>query len=124
MTMLREQHCVTPMLMPVVSNLMKPHLDIMELRMRPGEVTSTWTSMDIDSYIRTVWRELRRLDKFITPVNDVVENRIDANLKNVFHVLLMDIPEENHLKDLEGYVEIQEGMGRTASHGWWRRTAR
>ncbi len=112
MTLLWEQHRVTPMVKPIVSNLMKPHL------------ASTWTSMDIDSYIRMVWRELRRLDKFITPVNDVVENRIDANLKNVFHVLLMDIPEENHLKDLEGYVEIQEGMGRTASHGWWRRTAR
>ena len=74
MTLLREQHRVTPMVKPIVSNLMKPHL------------APTWTSMDIDSYIRTVWRELRRLDKFITPVNDVVENRIDANLVNAKHL--------------------------------------
>ena len=98
--MLREHHRVMQMVKPIVSNLMKSHLDNVELQMRPGMVTLLWTSINIDGYIRTVWRELGRLEQLIAPVNDVVGNRIDANLTNVSHVLLVDLPEESHLVNL------------------------
>ncbi len=76
--MLREHHRITQMVKPIVSNLLKPHLDNVELQMRPGMVMSTWTSMNIDGYIRMAWRELGRPEQAWLPsalVSDLARQR-------------------------------------------------
>ena len=46
-------------------------------------VTLTWTSMNIDSYKAHVHHGLKRLEQLVTGINDVIEHRIENNLKVV-----------------------------------------
>jgi dynein heavy chain, axonemal len=64
--------------------------------MRPGMVTLTWTSMNIDSYLFNVHQGLKKLEQLIINVNDIIENRIECNLKLVSRVVLVDLPENTN----------------------------
>merc|ERR1719359_1947765 len=75
--LLREYRRVVQMVRPISSNLLKPHLDNLEFQLRPGMVTLTWTSMNIDQYLSQVWSELGKLEQLVMSVNDLMENRID-----------------------------------------------
>ena len=50
--------------------------------------------MNIDQYIHTVWMELNKLEQLVRSVNDIMEARIDSNLKHVNRIMLIDLPEE------------------------------
>lgn len=80
---LKEYRRVVQMVRPISSNLLKPHLDNLEFSLRPGMVSLTWTSMNIDVYIQQVWTELSKLEQLVRSVNDVMETRVDGNLKQV-----------------------------------------
>lgn len=47
----------------------------------PPAVTLTWTSLNIDAYKQSVHAGLYRLEELIRNVNDIIENRIEQNLK-------------------------------------------
>lgn len=85
---LKEYRRIVQLVRPIASNLLKPHLDNLEFQLRPGMVTLTWTSMNIEGYIEAVWRELRKLEQLVLSVNDIMENRIDSNLKLVGTVFM------------------------------------
>jgi len=57
--------------------------------------TLTWTSMNIDSYLTHVHQGLNKLEQLIINVNDIIENRIENNLKNISKVLLVSLPHDN-----------------------------
>ncbi len=48
--------------------------------------------MNIDSYLFHVHQGLKKLEQLIINVNDIIENRIENNLKNVSKVVLVDLP--------------------------------
>ena len=50
----QEHEEVTSLIMPVVRPLLRPHLEDVELKIQPGAVLLTWTSMNIDGYIHIV----------------------------------------------------------------------
>ncbi|CAE7476975.1 ODA2, partial [Symbiodinium sp. CCMP2456] len=106
--LLREYRRVTGLVKPITANLLKPHLDHLEFQLRPGMVTLTWTSMNIDGYLKSVWDSLDQLEQLIAGVNDIMESRVDANLRLVSHVLLAELPEDNRLVSLDDFVDIQE----------------
>lgn len=105
---LKEYRRVTQSVKPIATNLMRPHMENLEFKMRPGLVILTWTSMNIEAYLDEVWKELDRLEQLVLAVNDLMESRIDANLKIVANVLLVNLPEEQELVTLEEFVEMQE----------------
>ncbi|CAK0830655.1 unnamed protein product [Prorocentrum cordatum] len=80
---LKEYQRVHSLVKPIASNLMKPHVENLEFKMRPGMVKLTWTSMNIESYLEEIWSELDKLEQLVVSVNDLMDNRIDANLKLV-----------------------------------------
>lgn len=96
------------MVNPIASNLLKPHVENHDFKMRPGMVTLTWTSMHIESYLEDVWKELDKLEQLVMTVNDLMENCINANLKLVSNVLLVSLSEEQELVTLEEFVDMQE----------------
>lgn len=106
--LLQEYRRVTQLVKPITANLLKPHLDHLELQMRPGMVTLSWTSMNLDSYLKSVWESLAQLEQLICGVNDIMESLVDENLKLVSRVLLADLPEDNRLVSLDDFVDIQE----------------
>lgn len=67
----------------------------MEHKLRPGMITLTWTSMNIDSYIQHIHKGLKQLRELVSNINDIIENRIEKNLKIVSKTLLIDLPEDS-----------------------------
>jgi len=69
-------------------------------------VTLTWTSMNIDMFKRNVTQSLRRLDELVTNVNDIIENRIELNLKIISKEKLVDLPVNTSMELFE-FVDAQ-----------------
>jgi hypothetical protein len=79
--MLAEYERITDRIIPVTTKLLAPYLQTLDLKLRPGMVTLTWTSMNIDQYKNSIYNGLRRLEEMVLKINDLVENRIQKNLK-------------------------------------------
>jgi dynein heavy chain len=76
-----EYERVLTRVIPVTAQLLTPQFNDMEFKIRPGMVTLTWTSMNIDAYRDHVQNALQKLDELITNINDILENRVEKNLK-------------------------------------------
>ena len=105
--LLSEYSTVVSRQLPITVKLLRPHVADIELKIRPGMVTLTWTSMNIDTYKSHVHSGLNRLSQLISNVNDIVENRIEKNLKMVTRTLLVDLPKNESLA-LDEFVIKQE----------------
>ena len=92
---------------PSSSQLLKPHLQTLELKLRPGMITLTWTSMNIESYKMHIHVGLQRLEELINKINDMVENRIEKNLKIMSRLNLVDLPKDRSVT-LDDFVSMQE----------------
>lgn len=102
-----EYDKVTARVIPVTAMVLKPHFRDMEYKLRPGMITLTWTSMNIDAYKQHVQTGLRRLEELVTNINDIIENRIEKNLKIVSKTLLVDLPDAESFT-VEEFVKMQE----------------
>ena len=103
---LREYGRIAGRIIPVMRPHLQPALEDLEYRLRPGLVTLTWTSMNIDAYKEHVHEGLRRLEELVSNVNDVIENRIETNLKIVSRALLVDLPANS--MSLDDFVDTQK----------------
>ena len=48
--------------------------------------------MNIENYFEDIHKGLNKLNQLILTINDIIENRIENNLKKVSKVLLVDLP--------------------------------
>ena len=69
-------------------------------------VTLTWTSMNIDAYKASIQAGLSRLEDLVTKINDIVENRIQKNLKQISRTVLVSLPSERAVA-LDEFVLMQ-----------------
>jgi len=104
---LREYARITSRIIPVTAPLLKPALHDMEYRLRPGMITLTWTSMNIDAYKAHVAAGLHRLEELVRNVNDIIENRIEKNLRVVSKTLLVNLPPDRSFS-LDEFVSMQQ----------------
>ena len=93
----------------------EPHLQTLELKLRPGMVTLTWTSMNIDAYKLDIHVGLKRLEELITKVNDIVDNRIEKNLKIISRSILVELPDHKEVT-LDDFVALQETKVRESTN--------
>jgi dynein heavy chain len=63
--------------------------------------------MNIDAYINNVQLGLQKLKELVSTINDIIENRIEKNLKIVSKALLVDLP-ENASFTLSEFVSMQQ----------------
>ena len=61
----------------------QPHFKDVEWKLQPGMTTLTWTSLNIDPFINNVHIGLKKLQELVSCINDIIENRIEKNLKIV-----------------------------------------
>tara|TARA_B100000795_G_C22806619_1_gene445355 strand:- start:150 stop:14669 length:14520 start_codon:yes stop_codon:yes gene_type:complete len=104
---LNEYERVAQLVIPVTNALLRPHMNDMEYKLRPGMITLTWTSMNIDAYKHHVHTGLQRLEELVININDLIENRIEKNLKTVSKSLLVSLPADEAFT-LEDFVAMQE----------------
>ena len=89
---LREYDEIVSLIIPVTAMILRSHFNDFEFLMRPGMVTLTWTSMNIDHFIDQIRVSLQKLRCLVTNVNDIINNRIEKNLKFISKTLLVDLP--------------------------------
>lgn len=77
------------MIKPIMRNLLIPHIKDLDLKLRPGMVTLTWTSMNIDNFIKNVKLEMSRLEQLVIILGDIIENRLENNLKMIGKIILV-----------------------------------
>ena len=78
-------------------------------------ITLTWTSMNIDAYKAHIQAGLRKLEELVVNINDIIENRIEKNLKIVSKTLLVDLPDHDAFT-VEEFVKMQEKHIAKQSH--------
>jgi len=78
---IKEYERVLSRVNPVIKGLMQFHLDELDSKVRPGLTTITWTSLNIEQYLDSTDAALFRIDDIVSKMNDIIENRIDKNLK-------------------------------------------
>eukprot|EP01041_Mallomonas_annulata_P002980 gene2980-5847_t len=104
---LSEYERITSKIIPVTQTLLDPHLKTLDLRIRPGMITLTWTSMNIDTYKDQIHFGLAKLEDLVTKINDIVENRIHKNLKLIGRCILVNLPSDISVA-LDEFVSMQE----------------
>lgn len=104
---LSEYDKVIANVIPVTAMVLRPHFRDMEYKLRPGMITLTWTSMNIDAYKAHIHSGLRKLEELVANINDIIENRIEKNLKIVSKTLLVDLPDSESFT-VEEFVKMQE----------------
>ena len=53
----------------------------------------TWSSINLDSYVSQITREMQKLELLITRINDLCTYRIDVVLKEMGQSLLCELPD-------------------------------
>eukprot|EP01040_Poterioochromonas_malhamensis_P004773 gene4773-5123_t len=104
---LSEYDKVIANVIPVTAMVLRPHFRDMEYKLRPGMITLTWTSMNIDAYKAHIHSGLRKLEELVANINDIIENRVEKNLKIVSKTLLVDLPDSESFT-VEEFVKMQE----------------
>jgi len=101
---------------PNTKSLLVPHLEDLEFKLRPGMTTLTWTSMNIDGYLQHVHQGLAKLEQLIININDIMENRIENNLKALSKTVLVNLPQETgETYTLDQFVDMQSNWINTES---------
>lgn len=103
---LREYDRIVNKIRPNTKSLLVPHLEDLEYKLRPGMVTLTWTSMNIDGYLHHVHQGLAKLEQLIININDIMENRIENNLKSLSKTVLVNLPQDAQTFTLDEFVEM------------------
>ncbi|TYZ61675.1 hypothetical protein PybrP1_000691 [[Pythium] brassicae (nom. inval.)] len=110
---LAEYDRIVAKVIPVTALLLRPHFNDMEFKLRPGMVTLTWTSMNIEAYRHHVHSGLQHLEELVTNINDIIENRIEKNMRIVSKTLLVDLPVDQSFA-LDEFVAMQSANIRRA----------
>jgi len=71
--------------------------------------------MNIDGYLTHVHQGLAKLEQLIININDIMENRIENNLKSLSKTVLVNLPQDAKTYTLEEFVEMQEEWIRVES---------
>ncbi|CCI47848.1 unnamed protein product [Albugo candida] len=103
---LSEYDRIVSKVIPVTAVLLRPHFNDMEFKLRPGMITLTWTSMNIQAYRNHITNGLQHLKELVTNINDIIENRIEKNMRIVSKSMLVDLPLDQSFA-LDEFVHLQ-----------------
>lgn len=91
---IKEHDRIMASVLPVAFPLLRPHLEDLEKRILPGITTLTWTSLNIDTYLQRIYAGLGALEELVRKINDVIDNRVESNLRAVSATRLVDMPRD------------------------------
>ncbi|KAK3610339.1 hypothetical protein CHS0354_029807 [Potamilus streckersoni] len=92
--MLQENARVRKKIPTAFQALVGPHVSKVDDKIEPGLTKLTWTSLNIEDYIKSVYTVLEELELLMDRVHDVTEFRIDSVLKDMANTTLCELPGE------------------------------
>lgn len=107
--MLEERNRVLGKIPATFRPLFGPHLTKLEAAIEPGLTMLTWTSMNISTYLETVYEALREVELLINRANDLVKFRIENILIEMANVRLCELPTETPWS-IEEFIKSTEVM--------------
>ena len=112
---LKEYDRVVQQLIPVIRPLLRRQLDDLEGKLRIGmDGDLTWTSMSIDGYLTRTLSCLEAFDELVHKLNDIVENRVEAVVREIGKTLLVDLPDDKTVT-LEEFLIMQDKLVKSQS---------
>ncbi|XP_038070084.1 dynein heavy chain 5, axonemal-like isoform X1 [Patiria miniata] len=92
--LMEENKRVRAKIHPVFEPLMLPHINKLDNVIEPGLTMLSWTSMNIDSYVESVYKSLGELELLMDRANDLCQFRINAVLLDMSTTPLCELPED------------------------------
>lgn len=89
---IREYDRICRSILQVAKPLLAPHVEEMEKKIQPGMYILTWTSMNIDGYLNRVTQGLSNLEELARKVNDILENRVEGNIRAIARSSMISLP--------------------------------
>ena len=102
-----QYEAVLARLMPVAQPLLKPFIADVEARLLAGLTNLTWTSVNIDAFLQSLSSGVGALEELAQKAKDVIENRIERNLKQVSNLCLVELPTDESCSH-DKFVQVQE----------------
>lgn len=90
--MLEEHTRIVSKISDVVKPLMSPHLAKLNAALEPGVCMLTWTSLNINAYVRSVHDTLNEVELLIDRVNDIIKFRIEKIMEEMSKTKLVELP--------------------------------
>lgn len=91
--MVTENNRVRDKISELFAPLMGPHLEKVDEALSPGLTVLSWSSLNLGSFIDSVYTALSELDLLIDRANGIHENRIMAVFKDMLKIPLCEFPE-------------------------------
>ena len=102
-----EYDRVTDKIAPVTAKALEPHIQSLELALRPGMVTLTWTSLNVGQYLEGVRVAIASLSELVEQVSGIIDNRIERSFKIIARASMVNLPNSDCLS-LDEFVMMQE----------------
>ena len=80
--------------LPVAKPLLRPHLEDLDRAISGGLTTLTWTSLNIEAYLARIYTGLASLEELVRKIDDIIDNRVESNLKAMGNTRLVDLPQD------------------------------
>ncbi len=74
--------------------LMKPHKEVVDVAIKPGLVSVTWASTNIDDYLANIKREMDAFENLGNLAKDILECRVETALQEIANTSLCLMPGE------------------------------
>ena len=109
--LLLEQHSrVLEKIPQTFKPLMAPHLAKVDASIEPGLMMLNWTSLNIETYVDSVYDALGEFELLLNRANDLVAYRIDAVLEEMSVIPLIELP-THAPKTIEEFLKSTEVRG-------------
>lgn len=94
-------------ILPHFRELCRPFTEHLAQKIEPGLTVLTWSSINISVYIHAIHSSVNHLVDTIDRVRDILDNRVDKNLKAIRNTTLVDLKAETAYT-LDDFVTSQE----------------
>ena len=93
--------------------LLKPHKENVDNAMKPGLISVTWMSTNIDEYLVNVRKELDGFENLNAQVKDILECRVETALNEISVTSLCNLP--NDPCSIEEFSKVAEETAQKAT---------
>jgi len=91
--MIQEYQRIIAKIPEIFETLMVPHCQKVDVLIEPGLTLLNWSSMNITSFVQSVYKGLHTLELLIDRTRDIKTYRIENTLKEMSCVPLCELPD-------------------------------